>query len=682
MSDIITRAILKDEMSAQLAKIKNEFSQVNAQAKKTSKGTDKASKSFGGMTGKATLMKTALTGLAVGGIGIFAKAIVGAAAEMETLETKFKVLLGDTDSAKARMQELSKFASTTPFQLTEIANASRVLQTLGGTTLATGQSLRLVGDAAAISGESFENLAVHVGRAYSGLQANRPIGESLARLQELGLVSGETRNQIEDLTKAAKGKDAWKVLQKELQKSSGGMDTLSKTFGGLSSTLKDQFQEVLRQVANSGFFEDIKKGLAVVVGKMTDWINSGIFLRIGAGWDYMKFGFMGMSQVVLLGFQRIGEASIKMLKEMVGAVNGFLNFLPDSIVPDSWIDGMSHAEKTLDLLYKDMQDGADDMQINALDNLSKMQTAWGKMTGAVSVKGKKYVETNKEATNSDKNRVDNNAKSNEKQLSDDAAFYEKLSQNMRDTEQDVTLALLSEADRRREELRIKQEERIALIGETDNVILLHKKETADLEVDIEKNKQTELKKQFDKEKNIQLAKLSLAQSVTSSLATITRNALGSSKKNANARKTIALSEAIINTSLGVTKALSSSAPPMNLINAGIVGSQGAASISSIASQKFASGGIVRGGSSSDIGDKTMIRVNAGEGVFTKDQMKALGGMNNAPSVSIGDINISGDADSSTIEGLDNTLQKFANKILDSIRGGELDLVNELNLVTQ
>jgi len=682
MSDIITRAILKDEMSSQLAKIKNEFSQVNAQAKKTSKGTDKASKSFGGMTGKATLMKTALTGLAVGGIGIFAKAIVGAAAEMETLETKFKVLLGDTDSAKARMQELSKFASTTPFQLTEIANASRVLQTLGGTTLATGQSLRLVGDAAAISGESFENLAVHVGRAYSGLQANRPIGESLARLQELGLVSGETRNQIEDLTKAAKGKDAWKVLQKELQKSSGGMDTLSKTFGGLSSTLKDQFQEVLRQVANSGFFEDIKKGLAVVVGKMTDWINSGIFLRIGAGWDYMKFGFMGMSQVVLLGFQRIGEASIKMLKEMVGAVNGFLNFLPDSIVPDSWIDGMSHAEKTLDLLYKDMQDGADDMQINALDNLSKMQTAWGKMTGAVSVKGKKYVETNKEATNSDKNRVDNNAKSNEKQLSDDAAFYEKLSQNMRDTEQDVTLALLSEADRRREELRIKQEERIALIGETDNVLLLHKKETADLEVDIEKNKQTELKKQFDKEKNIQLAKLSLAQSVTSSLATITRNALGSSKKNANARKTIALSEAIINTSLGVTKALSSSAPPMNLINAGIVGSQGAASISSIASQKFASGGIVRGGSSSDIGDKTMIRVNAGEGVFTKDQMKALGGMNNAPSVSIGDINISGDADSSTIEGLDNTLQKFANKILDSIRGGELDLVNELNLVTQ
>jgi hypothetical protein len=38
MSDIITRAILKDEMSAQLAKIKNEFEAVNKQAKKTTSG--------------------------------------------------------------------------------------------------------------------------------------------------------------------------------------------------------------------------------------------------------------------------------------------------------------------------------------------------------------------------------------------------------------------------------------------------------------------------------------------------------------------------------------------------------------------------------------------------------------------------------------------------------------------
>jgi hypothetical protein len=515
---------------------------------------------------------------------------------METLETKFQVLLGDVDSAKARMQELSKFASTTPFQLTEIANASRVLQTLGGTTLATGESLRLVGDAAAISGESFESLAVHVGRAYSGLQANRPIGESLARLQELGLVSGETRNQIEDLTKAAKGEDAWKVLQKELQKSSGGMETLSKTFGGLASTLKDQFSEALRQISNSGFFDDIKDGLAAVVGKMAEWIDSGVFQRIGAGWDYMKFGFIGMSQVVTLGFQRIGEASVKMLKEMVGAVNGFLNFLPDSIIPDSWTEGMEHATKTLDLLYKDVQDGADDMQANALDNLSKMQTAWGKMTGSVKLGTKTYVEANKAASKSDTDRADNNAKANDKQLSDDAAFYAKLSQDMANTQQEVTLGLLSAEDRRREELRLKQEERIAVIGETDKLMLLHKKETADLEVDIEKNKQAELKKEFDKERNIQMAKLSLYQSVTSSLSTIARNALGTSKKNANARKTIALSEALINTSLGVTKALSSSAPPLNFINAGIVGAQGAANVSTIASQKFATGGIVKGGS--------------------------------------------------------------------------------------
>ena len=129
----------------------------------------------------------------------------------------------------ARMQELSKFAQTTPFQLSEVANASRVLQTLGGSALATGDSLRMVGDASAVSGESFENLAIHVGRAYSGLKSNRPIGESMSRLQELGLVTGETRSEIEKLQKQSKGKDAWAVLQTELGKTKGGMKELSGT---------------------------------------------------------------------------------------------------------------------------------------------------------------------------------------------------------------------------------------------------------------------------------------------------------------------------------------------------------------------------------------------------------------------------------------------------------------------
>jgi len=677
MADIVARAVLVDKMSDKLKNIRDNY-------EKTSKGIKKDSgvinKSFEDAKKQAKLLKASFAGFAVLGLGVFAKSIINASAEMETLETKFKVLLGSTENAKARMQELSKFAQTTPFQLTEVAGASRVLQTLGGTALATGDSLRMVGDASAISGESFENLAVHIGRAYSGLQANRPIGESMARLTELGLVTGQTRTEIEKLQQAGKGKDAWKVLQTELMKTKGGMKELSSTFGGLSSTLKDQFQTALRQIGSTGFFDNMKSGLKSLVDTMNSWIDSGVFVRIGEGWNYLKYGFKGMSQVVILGFQRIGEASIKMIKELIGGAGGLLNALPKSIVPDSWLDGMAHAEKTLDMLYKDVQSGADDMQINALDNLSKMQGAWDIVVGNIKPRIKEYKEEVKKVPEATTEMTEKQKKAYAKALQSDADFYSQLSQRMRDAEQQVTLDLMNEEDRRREELRIKQEDRINLLGETNDVILLNKKETAQLETEIEEKRLAKQQELAEKERNIQMARLSLYQTIASSISTISRNALGSSKKNAKARKGIALAEAIVNTSLGITKALSSSAPPLNLINAGVVSAQGLAQVSTIASQKFASGGIVKGSNLSDVGDRTLVRVNAGEGIFTKDQMKALGerqSINIAPNITI-----NGNADQGAINQMNRGLQKFSDTILEAIRGGELDLVNEHNLVTQ
>ena len=149
MADITARAILIDKMTPALKKIgesadkvgkgvKGKFSEANEQVK--------------GLGSSMVSLKGAFVGLAVAGVGVFAKSILSAGSEMEKLETQFKVLLGDMDSAKARMQELSKFAQTTPFQLTEVAGASRILQTLGGNLLATGEGLRMVGDASAISG--------------------------------------------------------------------------------------------------------------------------------------------------------------------------------------------------------------------------------------------------------------------------------------------------------------------------------------------------------------------------------------------------------------------------------------------------------------------------------------------------------------------------------------------------
>lgn len=211
----------------------------------------------------------------------FVKSMIFASKEMEKFEVQFKVLLKSQDLAQKRMEELSKFAAFTPFQLDEVAKASKILQTLTKGALATGDSLRMVGDAAAISGEQFSLVAMHVGRLYSGLRANRPVGESMMRMMELGIVTGETRNEIEKLQKVGKGREAWEVLKRSLEETSGAMEELSKSGVGLESTIRDLGKELLRQLAEgTGVYSLYKKSLEEIKSLM-EWIVKAEIFKFG-----------------------------------------------------------------------------------------------------------------------------------------------------------------------------------------------------------------------------------------------------------------------------------------------------------------------------------------------------------------------------------------------------------------
>ena len=646
MADITARAILIDKMTPALKKIgesadkvgkgvKGKFSEANAQVK--------------GLGSSMISLKGAFVGLAVAGVGVFAKSILSAGSEMEKLETQFKVLLGDMDSAKARMQELSKFAQTTPFQLTEVAGASRILQTLGGNLLATGEGLRMVGDASAISGESFENLAVHIGRAYSGLQANRPIGESMARLQELGLVTGETRNKIEALTKSAKGKEAWKLLEKELSKTKGGMNELSQTLGGLVSTLKDQFQGVLRELGSGGFFDSIKSGLKSVVGVMNELLDSGFFARMGAGFEFLMGAFTSFSRVVDLGVSSLMLTLGKWAEWSIIVYENILKAMPSKFVPDSWIKNLESARVSVDKFNEKFMAGMRDSEEALTDNLAEMSRGWDKMVNGVPVK--KYKEKTQATTKATKDMKNQTLKELRELQEREKAILEERNQIKKD-------ALILEGEVRDREI----EKRFIQL---DEEVEKHKES----QKEITENERLE----SEKRKALRQAEWNLAFTLTNSLSTIARNALGTSKKNAKLRKGIAYGEAIINTALGVSKALATGVYPINMLNASAVGAAGAAQISTIATQKFATGGIVKGRSGeSQVGDKQVVRVNAGEGVFTKEQMKAMGKTEiNMP------ITINGNADERAV----TRFSEIAQEIIGAIRNGDLDLINELNLQT-
>ncbi len=206
---------------------------------------------------------------------------IKSASRLEDLTASFATLLGGVDKAKARMGELAKFAAETPFELPEVASASRVLETLTKGALSTGAGLRMVGDVAANTGQPFSELAMWIGRTYDGLQNGRPVGEALMRLQELGIMSGDTRTRIEALQEQGKrGNEVWAVAAASFARFSGEMDRRSATLSGQFSNLKDSaaaFAGALAGPALPAMTESLR-GMVDVLETMTP------ALKENAGW--------------------------------------------------------------------------------------------------------------------------------------------------------------------------------------------------------------------------------------------------------------------------------------------------------------------------------------------------------------------------------------------------------------
>lgn len=236
-------------------------------------------------------MGTALKAGAVGGFAALTAAagLVGMALkkafEFERYQTQFTVLFKSVDKAKAHIQQLSAFAAATPFEMPEIAQASRQLHVFTGGVMGGVASLKLVGDAAAASGASIGEVSMWVGRSYSMIKNGKPFGEAALRLQELGLLSGEARTKMETLTEAgASSAEVWQVLQDELAKNEGGMKNLSTTGEGLMSTLKDDVNLAVADLGKT-FLELAKDGIATAIawidrlrdsGAITEWAGKAV----------------------------------------------------------------------------------------------------------------------------------------------------------------------------------------------------------------------------------------------------------------------------------------------------------------------------------------------------------------------------------------------------------------------
>lgn len=186
---------------------------------------------------------------------------VQTASQFEQYNVQFSVMMGSAEKAKARIQEYAEFGAKTPFNLPEIVQAGKILDQLGGSALATGNGLKLVGDMASASNQSYQAMATYVGRVYNAMQSGRPFGESAQRLQELGLLSGEATNKLEEMQKTGvSGAEQWKYFTDVMAKYNGMMEQQSKTYQGTTTNLED-YQQQIALVGGTPIMDAKKSGL-------------------------------------------------------------------------------------------------------------------------------------------------------------------------------------------------------------------------------------------------------------------------------------------------------------------------------------------------------------------------------------------------------------------------------------
>lgn len=222
-------------------------------------------------------------------VGSASKTVLKPVIEMENFKTQFKVLLGGLNEAEVRIRELNTFAAKTPFQIEGVMQASRQLEVMTKGALSTGKGLRMVGDIAAGTAKSsedlswqFKNVSLWVGRLYDGLKSGRPVGEAMMRLQEMGAVSGDVRNKIESLAKSGVSfEDVWSEFEQGTSRFNGLMKDQSATLGGILSNLQDVVTISLAELGDQ-MGKDLKPVLNEIIGEIEKLSKDGSIKEWGS----------------------------------------------------------------------------------------------------------------------------------------------------------------------------------------------------------------------------------------------------------------------------------------------------------------------------------------------------------------------------------------------------------------
>jgi tape measure domain-containing protein len=178
--------------------------------------------------------------------------------QMESYLTSFTTMLGDANEATALMTKLKKIAAETPFELSDLAETTKLLMNYGMTAEDATKRMTMLGDISQGNSEKMNHIAMAYGQMSSAGKVQledvkQMIEAGFNPLKEISESTGESMGSLYDrITKGTISVDEI-TASMERSTSKGGkyfksMEAQSKTLEGRLSTLKDNASEFLGAV--------------------------------------------------------------------------------------------------------------------------------------------------------------------------------------------------------------------------------------------------------------------------------------------------------------------------------------------------------------------------------------------------------------------------------------------------
>lgn len=254
---------LKNEMDSLSKKTKNTCDSVESLSDKLKKGLSNAAKVA---TGVLTTVASGV--VALGKIGLEYNA------QIESYTTDFEVMMGDAEAAARKVEELKEMGAKTPFELGDLASATKTLLAFNVSADDSTGVLQQLGDISLGNVQKLESLT----RAYGKMNASQKVTlEDINMMIDAGFNpllivaenTGETMEQVYD--RISKGGVSFDEITAAIDQATSaggqfyqGMEKASQTTQGLISTLKDAAQSKIGELF-SDISEKIKELLPNVI---------------------------------------------------------------------------------------------------------------------------------------------------------------------------------------------------------------------------------------------------------------------------------------------------------------------------------------------------------------------------------------------------------------------------------